>query len=51
MVKLGIIGAMDVEVQNLKEQMNIAKKQKVDIDRKIERIRQERFTNEPTLFP
>jgi len=37
--------------KNLKEQMNIAKKQKVDIDRKIERIRQERFTNEPTLFP
>lgn len=36
--------------KNLKEQMNIAKKQKVDIDRKIERIRQERFTNEPTLF-
>ena len=37
--------------KNLKEQMNIAKKQKVDIDHKIERIRQERFTNEPTLFP
>lgn len=37
--------------KNLKEQMNITKKQKVEIDRKIERIRQERFTNEPTLFP
>ena len=37
--------------KNLKEQMTIAKKQKVDIERKIERIRQERFTNEPTLFP
>lgn len=37
--------------KNLKEQLGITKKQKVEIDRKIERIRQERFTNEPTLFP
>ena len=43
--------AVDELEKNLKEQMTIAKKQKVDIERKIERIRQERFTNEPTLFP
>ena len=43
--------AVDELEKNLKEQMNITKKQKVEIDRKIERIRQERFTNEPTLFP
>ncbi len=42
--------AVDELEKNLKEQMTIAKKQKVDIDRKIERIRHERFTNEPTLF-
>lgn len=42
--------AVDELEKNLKEQMTIAKKQKVDIERKIERIRQERFTNEPTLF-
>lgn len=43
--------AVDELEKNLKEQMAIAKKQKGDIDRKIERIRQERFTDEPTLFP
>lgn len=42
--------AVDELEKNLKEQLSIAKKQKVDIDRKIERIRQERFTNEPKLF-
>ena len=42
--------AVDELEKNLKEQLGIAKKQKVDIDRKIDRIRQERITNEPTLF-
>ena len=42
--------AVDELEKNLKEQLGIAKKQKLDIDRKIDRIRQERITNEPTLF-
>lgn len=42
--------AIDELQKNLKEQMDIAKKQKVEVVRKIDRIRQERITNEPTLF-
>lgn len=42
--------AVDELEKNLKEQMTIAKKQKAGIEQKLERIREERLNNEPTLF-
>lgn len=42
--------AVDELEKNLKEQMTIVKKQKAGIEQKLERIREERLNNEPTLF-